>query len=507
MKQIILLITLFSNGLCASSFDQSATILAPLGQVEESIKKVFIQANVNDGQERLNRFKKHIEVLKTDADCKPLMDQLKKSGFNQLFPGSPKDFLILNILGLKPTTLDMQDVQAKNLITQLINTKKITNILYQDNKIIAQPTIPFKVVFESYKNSSGNWKTPFCKGTDPASGLFETFKNVDTPQELFDDLKGFGDFPSSTDIDSESGAALFLGLQPIVTGISLQNDQVQEFLKFLHILLGVVSLEKLSDNKKNRLTKVLWDQEKIRSLNIWGGPPRQFFTEKSIDQLGIVTPQAHAHYSNERDIRGSLLPVLTFCNNLENYRFLLYTGFKAYNDHSHYIQLINLFMEYFFRKAFDDETYLQLLFQRIFDIVFELGTLLKTDYVKGQAGTQAWGVWDEFYQDITGPTKEHLSPEKEQSPPPLLATFKKFLDRIFGAAHWTWDDGLENFVIEESKQDAALKHFLITVDTTLEKNPLETKLVELKNHLGALQDKLGVLKKELHALQKKIKKS
>ena len=276
---ILILITFFPR-IVNASFDQSAKILVPLAQVEQTVKKLFVDAGVADGDQRFQRFKKHIEVLESDPRCTGFMNELKGTGFDDLFPGQAKDFLTLNILGLKPTTLSMGDHDVEALIDQLISEKKVTDILYKidllsGNKIISRPTIPLKVVFQSYAPGSDNWKTDFC-----AQKLSEEFKDIDNPEELYEKLKDFRDFASSSDVWIESGSAVFLGLQPIVAGIYLQDIHIKNFLNNFHILLDVLPFKILP----HRSLPLLWDKDKIRPLRIWGGPPRVGFKREEQEE-------------------------------------------------------------------------------------------------------------------------------------------------------------------------------------------------------------------------------
>lgn len=97
------------------------------------------------------RFKKHIEVFKTEDAFKEMMKKVQEKG---LAPSLPRmNFKILTILGFKPTTYVLPSEESINVLEKLITQGSLTKMKVQKELrriITSKPTIHFYVIFNSY---------------------------------------------------------------------------------------------------------------------------------------------------------------------------------------------------------------------------------------------------------------------------------------------------------------------------------------------------------------------
>lgn len=530
-----------------ANFDQSASLLMPLNQLESTIKNLAESAMYNQGDVkgfqiisdwdlRMNRFKKHINVLKADPTFQPIMQELGKHGFER---GYPHDHaLILNILGLKPIThgfvASVQDLIPK--VHKLIDNGTLIDMKYEDNHILTtRPTIPFSLIFNDYYNS-GYW-------TVDKSNAFALFKDLDTKhnqsQIILDTCPLKGGFPSSQTMNSENGVALLLGLQPNARAVKFYTEQ---YLQVFHLYLNLISAVQLSKNEQ-KIWEFSFANSKENSLQWYGReneywmlPENRLHIEGSTVKIieGVTFFQVYRNYPinftafNNKQARLTPTNVfqkqgdisreaLTFVGNIKNYRLSLYTGTRAYNDYSHYVQVLGFLLEFFFREAFGDLVYLQILYNKITLEIKELadyigqsiewsdggiGKQRENPDKQGLAQPQLFKTWQEFYDARTGNNKDNLTDEQKNSFPPLKETFKQFLIKIFGPDTWTWGDADFSFHFDDTKKDLILKRFLEHAEP--QKDSLSGKLNILKAQLSGLQKKLVLLKKQLKKLKKKL---
>lgn len=149
MKKFLWIVLLVPR-VMAATFVASAQQLESLDQLEKRIKDVAVSAKINDWDERIARFKKHLEVLKSEPDFADAMKEIRTQGFDDVYPAGDHNQIVLALLGFKPISSFPEGDQKK--IKDLLSEKKIVDIT-PDKCCCSKPTIPFSVVFESYSFS------------------------------------------------------------------------------------------------------------------------------------------------------------------------------------------------------------------------------------------------------------------------------------------------------------------------------------------------------------------
>lgn len=541
----------------AAVFDQSLALLMPLNQLEARIKTVAEAPKYSEGSikgsqiitdwdQRMDRFKRHINVLKGD-NFKLFMKKLKKEGFERYF--QPFEFVsIMSILGLKPLSIGFPDHQMpyQEIVTLIDNKSLIDMKCDKDVQIVAsKPTIPFALIFNDYYQSNnwtmGNWKD----GGQLISinQLVNFDKDVDQSKVLMDLAKKYGGFGSPQTIAHSSGQAVLLGLQPNAHAVHFYTEQ---YLQVLHLYLNLIPAAQLSESEQ-KIWKLSFANstespfQRYGSENVYWMLPENRLYIKGVEVKiieGVTSFQALVRYiQGEKDIfatfnnkqarltcthhspkQGDISKeALTFAGNIKNYRLCLYTGTRAYNDYSYYVQLLGLLLEFFFREAFGDHAYLQILYNKITLEIKELADYLGQSiewsdgahnkqpdnlYKQGLAQPQLFKTWQEFYDARTGDNKDNLPDDEKNSFPPFKETFKQFLTKIFGSDTWSWSDADFSFQFDETKKDLILKRFLEHAEP--QKDLLSEKLNVLKFQLSNLQEKLVELKNQLEKLKEKL---
>lgn len=467
MKKLFLFMFLFMCiflDLFCADFEESIKRLMPLEQLESKIKSTANEASINDWDHRFDRFKKHIEVLKSADEFKSVMDEVKNNGFKESFPLNGWE--ILNILGFKPFTEPGSCNENSALwkkVKDLIIKGILSDIKVENNYVASRPTIPFKTVFESYKTDDEAVNNKLWKHSsfDAKSFCIDFDSKKNQAEILIGAKKSINTLCSNTDYGMQSIDALLLGLQPLSTLIKVDSQTMNCFIQHFYCLLGFEEVG-VSDSIKN----------KIKDFKKWGW----------FDSV------------NNRISENFIIP-LSFCSNPKNYRILTYAGKKFYNDNSPYIILTGYLCEFFFRTAFGDECFLKLLYKKL------IATIKKAtnfSIENDSSGFLKFVLKNGLYLGNSNiPTNYELT--LLPSYPQIIPTFKKFLARIFGqeGVSWKWDsDNGQPLVFIEEKKDEMIVSFFEYVE-----DGLSLQLNNLKNNLSELSKKLQLLNKNLEALK------